>query len=78
MESVFTLEQKFLMLQDIGSRGDLAVYDHYNYCRPHQALIKFTAGYMHWINNNNVLREDDRFWSRLPVNVDGSTGSTRN
>jgi putative transposase len=44
---------------EISAREEIGRYiDHYNHHRPHQALMNFTPGYVHQINNKTVLRQE--------------------
>lgn len=44
---------------ETSAREEIGRYiDHYNHRRPHQALMNFTPGYVHQINNKTVLRQE--------------------
>jgi putative transposase len=44
---------------EISAREEIGRYiDHYNHHRPHQALMNFTPGYVHQVNNKTVLRQE--------------------
>jgi putative transposase len=44
---------------ETSAREEIGRYiDHYNHCRPHQALMNFTPGYVHQINNKTVLVQE--------------------
>ncbi len=44
---------------EISAREEIGRYiDQYNHRRPHQALLNFTPGYVHQINNKTVLHQE--------------------